>query len=219
MAFKHVNTTLGREPPADPARARVIADLALGDGDADAVAASFSGARHCPAPLDAGERRLADGLAGRPLDHPDMPAWVRAECPEWLFPGLEALWGDGAEAELAALNRPAPVDLRVDTRKADREAARAALADDGIEAEPTALSPVGLRVAARVRIGGARAFRDGLVEVHGVDEQRPTPELAALWAEYGESGRDVPFALIREGVFENLRLVARQGLPPWMVGD
>jgi len=70
----------------DPARGRIVADLALADklGAAD-IAELFSGSRHCPEPLDDRERALADALAGRPIDHPgDMPPTVQAEIPDWL---------------------------------------------------------------------------------------------------------------------------------------
>src|SRR5690606_19924675 len=63
-------------------------------------------------------------------------------------------------------NRPAPVDLRVNTLKATREEARAALAEAGVEAEPTPLSPLGLRLAGRGALPALAAFPHGLVEVH-----------------------------------------------------
>ncbi len=67
----------------------------------------------------------------------------------------------------------APLDLRVNTLKTDRAAARAVLAEGGIEAAPTPISPVGLRVAGRRALTGSRAYRGGLVEV-------PTSRVATL---------------------------------------
>ena len=52
-----------------------------------------------------------------------------------------------------------------------------ALAADGIVAEPTKLSPLGLRLASRQPLSATRAHRDGLVEIQDEGSQ-----LAALFA-------------------------------------
>ena len=66
-------------------RNRTLADLALCDGATPGeIAGLFDGGRHRPAALDAHERALAEGLAGQPLIHPEMPDWVRLEYPAWL---------------------------------------------------------------------------------------------------------------------------------------
>lgn len=72
---------------------------------------------------------------------------------------------------MSALNRPAPLDLRVNAAKATREEALAALAADGVSVEPTPLSPWGLRVKGMARVGGTRAFKQGLVEVQDEGSQ------------------------------------------------
>ncbi len=50
----------------------------------------------------------------------------------------------------AALNRPAPTDVRVNTLKATRDEVLAALAAQGVAAEPTPFSSLGLRLSARL---------------------------------------------------------------------
>ena len=72
---------------------------------------------------------------------------------------------------MAALNTPAPTDLRVNSLKADRAMARAALAAEGVMTEPTPWSPIGLRLAERVTLGGRTALKDGLVEVQDEGSQ------------------------------------------------
>jgi len=109
------------------------------------------------------------------MEHADQPAWVRGNLPEWLVAELEAAFGAALAEELAALNREAPLDLRVNTLKTDRVGALAALAADGLEAAPTPLSPLGLRLSARATLPATAAFRDGLVEVQDEGSQ-----LAAL---------------------------------------
>ena len=160
-------------PPADSGRARMIADLVLaGSASMDAVAELFNGSRHCPAALDDDERALATALCGRALDDAAMPDWVRLEVPEWVWPELRGAWGERLAAEAAALNGPAPLDLRVNTLRAGRDEACRSLAVDGVEAEPTPISPVGLRIPrGRVRIGSTVAFRNGLVEIQDEGSQ------------------------------------------------
>jgi 16S rRNA (cytosine967-C5)-methyltransferase len=157
-------------------RRRVIAALALIDKQTvAAIAALFDGAGYGATPLDPLEMAVAAGCAGRSLDDPAMPAAVRKEIPEWLIPSLSRAWGDQLDTEIAALNCEAPVDLRVNTLLTTQSEALATLAEDGIFAEPTPLSPIGLRLAGRVALSTAAAYRDGRVEV-----QDEASQIAAL---------------------------------------
>jgi hypothetical protein len=56
---------------------------------------------------------------------------------------------------------------------------------------------------------------DGLLESHGVRDVEPASneEKRARWSIFEQPDLDAPFACIRSGVFENLRLVVRRGLP------
>jgi 16S rRNA (cytosine967-C5)-methyltransferase len=147
-------------------RARVIAALVLsGEVPGAELGPLFSGTAYAPAPLDEAEAQLAQALSGHALDHPNQPRSVRGNCPDWLDPYLGRRFGERLETELAALNEQAAVDLRVNTLKTTRDAARAALVGEGIETEPTPFSPVGLRLRDRRPLGRVRAYRDGLVEV------------------------------------------------------
>jgi 16S rRNA (cytosine967-C5)-methyltransferase len=125
---------------AETARAVMFGALRQLRGlDAAALAALCEGVAHAPAPPDADEqRRLETGdLAGAPLH-------VAGNIPEWLASAFLASFGDGALAEAQALAARAPVDLRVNTLKATRDKALAALAH--LDAAATPLSPVGLRL-------------------------------------------------------------------------
>lgn len=155
------------------ARAVALAHLLLAEGtDPAAAAALFDAGGYGPAPLSADEAalagRLADGRTGWPGALPD---WARREHPAWLGPALAARFGDAIDAELAAFTQPAALDLRANTLKGGRDAARAALAADGILAEPTPHGRDGLRVAGRADLRGSQAYRDGLVEVQDESSQ------------------------------------------------
>lgn len=156
---------LARAAARPDSRARVVAALLLGAGwTAEQLAQAFDGGRHRPAALDDGEAALVGRLAGAGFDHPDQALHVRGNIPDWLEEELRVVLGAGIEAELSALMREAPVDLRVNTLKGTRGEAIALLAGDGIAAAPALLSPWGLRLAGRVALRGASAFRNGLVE-------------------------------------------------------
>jgi 16S rRNA (cytosine967-C5)-methyltransferase len=117
------------------------------------------------------ERAAAAQLEGHTLDHPDMPDAVRLELPDWLLPHFTARFGDQLVPELAAMEEAAPLDLRVNLLRGTREAAMAALAAEGIDAQPTPLSPWGLRVAGRRLVTTGAAFLSGLVEIQDEGSQ------------------------------------------------
>ena len=155
------------EFPAD-ARARVLADLALQGG---APTPDLFQGPHSARPPSQEERRLLDALRGKSLFHHAMPASVKGEFPAWMEPRLAALWGEGMAAEVAAMRDEAPLDLRVNTLKASRDEALIALKKERIVATPTALSPLGLRLAERVALVQVQAWRDGLIEVQDEGSQ------------------------------------------------
>jgi 16S rRNA (cytosine967-C5)-methyltransferase len=153
-------------------RSRVLAALALTGGwGPETVAGCCDGGRFRPAPLSEAEKRLVDGLAKRTLRHPAMSRAAANDLPEWLEPYFERVFGKGLEREMMALNAAAPIDLRVNLLKTDRTTACHALAAEGVVAEPTPWSPIGLRLVRRVPLGGLAAVKQGLVEVQDEGSQ------------------------------------------------
>ena len=149
----------------------------------DAVARTFSGEGHAEPPLTAPERRVLSALRP-PLLHPDMPEAARLNVPDWALEGFRARFGEALPEAAAAMVGAAPLDLRANALRGDREAARAALAAEGIVAWPTPLSPWGLRIAGRRPVLATRAFREGLVEIQDEGSQ-----LIALLADAGPGMR------------------------------
>jgi len=179
----------GRENGGEAHRDLVIAGLArLQDWDEAAFDKAFDGESHRAAALTAAERALLGRIVDQPEPPADMPISAQGSFPDWLTAELEARFGDNLKAEMAVMNDRAPVDLRVNTLKTDRESAQAALAAEGIEAEATALSPLGLRLVGRRRVTATEAFKSGLVEV-----QDEAAQLASLIvaAEAGQQIGDV----------------------------
>ena len=72
------------------------------------------------------------------IDRNKLPLAMRANMPPWLLDKLIARDGEAAAMEMAeALNQPAPLDLRVNAIKSNREDVMAALAAAPILCEPT----------------------------------------------------------------------------------
>ncbi|HEU0066019.1 MAG TPA: RsmB/NOP family class I SAM-dependent RNA methyltransferase [Sphingomonas sp.] len=126
-----------------PASGRA-AMLLLADGDA-ALAASFDGTAHGPAPMTAGEPRAVAGAA---------PAW------------LEALLNE-AGVDAGSLIARAPLDVRVNRLKSTRADVLAQLP----EAVATPHAPDGIRLPTGTNVEALPAFRDGLIEVQDEGSQ------------------------------------------------
>ena len=140
----------------------LLGSLMLDGLDHAAVAALFAGERYAPPALETAEA----SRLGRALDNAPRP--VRLDFPDWLAPHFESV----PDATLSALRQRAPLFLRVNLLKADRETALAALAAEDIEAEPGPLSTTCLRVAAGERhVTRSRAFAEGLIEVQDAGSQ------------------------------------------------
>ena len=105
----------------------------------------------------------------RDIDPATLPFAIRFSLPDWLAAAIEGR--PDAAALAGALLEPAPLDLRVNGARGDREAAIAALAQDGIEAEPLAIAPLALRVKGKPALETSRAFTEGLVEVQDAGSQ------------------------------------------------
>ncbi len=88
---------------------------------------------------------------------------------------IEKLRRTLGDAEILALARglqqPAPLDLRVNTLKAPREAVLDRLAFDEIEAAPTPHSPIGVRLREKPALNKHPMFLDGAVEVQDEGSQ------------------------------------------------
>jgi 16S rRNA (cytosine967-C5)-methyltransferase len=121
-------------------RALVLRTLVTGWGLAPEEVAVLAGAGpHAPEPLSEAE------LAGLRRELPaDAPAHVTGDYPEWLAPEFERAFGARAAEEGAALGRRAPVDLRVNTLKADRDKVLKALRR--FDAQPTLHAAFGVRI-------------------------------------------------------------------------
>jgi 16S rRNA (cytosine967-C5)-methyltransferase len=135
------------------------------------IAMAFTSGRYGPPPLSETESATLEKFAGHTLEHPNMPEAVKYEVPDWIFPRLQAQFGDTLAAEMRALAETAPLDLRVNALKSTREAAIAELAGERLQALPTRFSPWGLRLAARQSVTASKTFQSGTIEIQDEGSQ------------------------------------------------
>ncbi len=139
-------------------RALVLGLLRQGDSDPATI---FTGERHAPAALDASETGRVDLTQTEALD-----------CPDWLWPHLQASLADQAAPVMAALRDRAPVTLRVNTRRSTMTEVLAVLSADGIEAVEVPAVATALRVETGARkVQNAAAYGQGLVELQDAASQ------------------------------------------------
>ncbi len=106
------------------------------------------------------------------IDRSLLPALVRANLPQWLFDKLVARHGEETALQFAeALNRPAPLDLRVNSLKATREEIVASLASAPILCEPTPYAPMGIRIVKKPALQNLPIFKNGSIEVQDEGSQ------------------------------------------------
>jgi len=152
----------------------------------------------------AGEERVLAALRGQRTN--DLPAAVRADLPDWVWDRLEAQQGEAdAMRRAQGLLNSAPLDLRANLARITREAALDALRNDGIEGEPTRLSPAGIRLKGKPAINRHPLFLNGLVEVQDEGSQLLAwllaPRRGEMIADYcaGAGGKTLAIAMLMRG--------------------
>ncbi|GAB3439408.1 RsmB/NOP family class I SAM-dependent RNA methyltransferase [Massilia solisilvae] len=106
------------------------------------------------------------------IDRKLLSPLLRSNLPQWLYDKLVAQFGEQETLELAAvLNTPAPLDLRVNSIKANRDDVIAELATAPIIAEPMPYAPLGLRVHKKPALQNLPLFKSGAIEVQDEGSQ------------------------------------------------
>jgi 16S rRNA (cytosine967-C5)-methyltransferase len=101
----------------------------------------------------------------------DLMERHRHNLPDWLVPPLKDQLGEDFWPLVDSLNQGAPLDLRVNTQLAKREAIQKELAEAGIKSVPTPYSPWGLRIEGKPALNKLDAFTRGAVEVQDEGSQ------------------------------------------------
>ena len=106
------------------------------------------------------------------LDLDTLPFELRADLPDWVLSRLASRVSQAEILSLArSLQRPAPLDLRVNTVKAPMQGVLDRLEYDGIAAARTRYSPLGVRLREKPALNNHPMFLDGAVEVQDEGSQ------------------------------------------------
>jgi 16S rRNA (cytosine967-C5)-methyltransferase len=158
---------------ADTPRAIVLGMLKRERGlNTETIGRLADGSKYAPASLSDDEcKRLDSG------DIENSPPYVAGDYPQWLDPHLERAFGDARAEEGAALASRAPLDLRVNSLKADIDITATALSD--LNPEQVRWSPWGLRVrlsadAKSPAIHAEPVFLKGMIEIQDEASQMAT---------------------------------------------
>lgn len=100
-----------------------------------------------------------------------LPLSVEADLPQWVIDRLPEHDETFVRALGRSLQESAPLDLRVNTLRANRDEVLARLAAEGIAAAPTPLSPIGIRLQGKPALGRHPLFTIGMVEVQDEGSQ------------------------------------------------
>lgn len=120
--------------------------------------------------LDVGELAWLDRIAQ--IEEQSLSLQVRSSLPDWLFDRLKDM--PELEALTSALNTAAPLDIRVNPMKADRDEMLADLIKgNGVRHAPVATpySPWGIRLKGRPAMNKWHQFEHGLIEVQDEGSQ------------------------------------------------
>lgn len=127
-----------------------------------AVGEMFTGVGHAPAVLSEEEAAHRAAPTGN----------VALDCPDWIAPVMQASLGDDFAAVCQALQKRAPVFLRVNTTKCSRDQAITALAAEAITAVPHSLSETALEVTENPRrVHLSAPYLEGCVELQDAASQ------------------------------------------------
>ena len=102
----------------------------------------------------------------------ELPLPVQAELPEWLVEKLRSTMTDEAILTLGrSLQQPAALDLRVNTLLAGRDEVLQSLQAEGMDAQATPWSPIGIRLKGKPSLTRHPLFLTGKIEVQDEGSQ------------------------------------------------
>ncbi|WP_338867375.1 RsmB/NOP family class I SAM-dependent RNA methyltransferase [Myxococcus stipitatus] len=96
---------------------------------------------------------------------------IAASLPDFLAERFLALYGPDAARAAEAMNERAPLTVRANLLKEDRDALAKRLAAEEVESKATPLSPMGLHLETRLNVFSLTSFREGFVEIQDEGSQ------------------------------------------------
>jgi 16S rRNA (cytosine967-C5)-methyltransferase len=117
----------------------------------------FSGQKHGPEALSPDDQAFLDKVTSE--------SFSDVLYPDWMETNLRSRFGEELDAAIDALNERAPVGLRVNLLKVDREKARSELAENHIQTTPGQWASTSLILEEQVQLRAQAVYKQGLIEV------------------------------------------------------
>jgi 16S rRNA (cytosine967-C5)-methyltransferase len=138
----------------------------------------------------------------------DLPAAIRLDCPDWLLDEFIAALGRDCEPALAAMQHRAPVFLRTNSLRTDRDALAAELASEGIGSRPVEWVSTALEITENAqKIKSCTPYSDGRCDLQDASPQAAVLGLPWVKAQRvldycaGGGGKTLALAARGPGVF------------------
>lgn len=223
--WQELSWRLGKVGAVVSGRNIVLAQLTGEGADPGSL---FTGQGHAPDALGETDSEFVETLKEKT---DPAPEFAQLNCPKWIFDQARERFGETTSEELTALNSRARPDLRVNLLKSDRASILESFAREDIEAAPTPLSSVGIRLASHVNLTNHSAMKSGLIEVQdesaqiaslisGASEKMQVVDLCAgaggktlaMAAAMGNSGQIYAFDISRQKLAELEKRAGRAGV-------
>jgi 16S rRNA (cytosine967-C5)-methyltransferase len=133
------------------------------------VSTGWSWRQYLDAGLSAEERAWLDHCLS--IDTSTLPRALQLNLPPWLSEVLEHQLGDELSDLVAAFEKPAPLDIRVNGLKGKPKDVLARLQALGYAARTTPYSPWGIRLSNRIKLSTLPDFQQGVIEVQDEGSQ------------------------------------------------
>lgn len=144
-------------------RSLLISELAL--NNPEAIGLFGEEGPHSPAKLTVAERKAISSLPTTPAETLDgVPISASCEVPACVEAGLRQRFGSDFEMAVAALNTTAPLDIRTNPVRQDKNIIHHIREIDE-DIENTEYSPIGFRSYNRPNITGSDIYRHGSIEI------------------------------------------------------
>ena len=183
-------------------RSVLIASLLDEGQSANEIKALFERGNYGPEPLSKEERSALNAPSTE-----DPSDYVRGGYPKWLEPELRRAFGEEIVPQMQAMLARAPVDLRVNALRAERDDMLTGLRSLDFNAAPTPYSPHGIRIPTAKGLGALRHtqfFQTGAIEIQDESSQVAAlvcgaePGMRVLDLAAGAGGKSLALAAIMQ---------------------
>ncbi len=146
----------------DPINGRILVITYLAK-NARELLNHFTGDQYCPKPLTDQEKAYLLMILKEPKSE---KSFIQLNCPEWLMNKFIEQFGEQeAIALVQTLNDRAPLDVRINQARTERETMISVLDEQHIKTTAMTHTPYGLRFEKQTSLANNKQYNNGLIEI------------------------------------------------------